>query len=59
MARRFFNAATAPPTGGHTGAHTPDTPAMTPSAYKDGVKATAPHRRKKSARLKHHSKRRG
>jgi hypothetical protein len=59
MARRFFGAATSPDSGAHTGPNSTNNPSMSPSAYKDGVKATGPHRRKKSARIKHHSKRRG
>jgi hypothetical protein len=55
----MFGAATSPDSGAHTGPNSTNNPSMSPSAYKDGVKATGPHRRKKSARIKHHSKRRG
>ena len=57
MARRMFPAGTSPASGASTGANSPATPAGASHAL--AVGKAAPSRKKKAARHKHHSKRRG
>jgi hypothetical protein len=56
MARR--QGKTSPFSGAHHGAPSPAVPGRTQSAIKESG-TTAPHRRKKAVRMKHHGRRRG